>query len=157
MFLELNIENINVAMSSFEQPKLTSKMLYHQNLDLKKKSTLQGLFQILMFSVIKFSPHPVNKNQFNWLIPAWPVATSPNVKQSNDQSDELCFPISDIAEACLFLASDKSRYITGTTLEVAGKPGEIERLLQPQIQILSEVFFLSFITGFDSFMLYQAY
>ena len=33
----LNIENIDVAMSSFEQPKLTSKMLYHQNLDLKKK------------------------------------------------------------------------------------------------------------------------
>ena len=33
----LNIEKIDVTMSSFEQPKLTSKMLYHQNLDLKKK------------------------------------------------------------------------------------------------------------------------
>ena len=32
----LNLENIDVAMSSFEQPKLTS-MLYHQNLDFKKK------------------------------------------------------------------------------------------------------------------------
>ena len=35
--MDLNIENIDIIMSSFEQPKLTSKMLYHQNLDLKKK------------------------------------------------------------------------------------------------------------------------
>ena len=33
----LNIANIDFAMSFFEQPKLTSKMLYHQNFDLKKK------------------------------------------------------------------------------------------------------------------------
>ena len=33
----LNIEEIDVAMSSSKEPKLTSKMLYHQNLDLKKK------------------------------------------------------------------------------------------------------------------------
>ena len=26
----------------------------------------------------------------------------------------------DIAEACLYLASSKSRYVTGTTIEVAG-------------------------------------
>ena len=33
----LNIEKIDVTMSSSEESKLTSKMLYHQKLDLKKK------------------------------------------------------------------------------------------------------------------------
>ena len=28
--------------------------------------------------------------------------------------------VTDIAEACLFLASDKSRYITGASIEVTG-------------------------------------
>ena len=38
----LNIEEIDITMTSSKEPKLTSKMLYHQNLDLKKKIHFKG-------------------------------------------------------------------------------------------------------------------
>ena len=50
----LNIENIDVAMSSFEQPKLTSKMLNHQSLDLNKKIHFNRTF-VVRLSLIKAS------------------------------------------------------------------------------------------------------
>lgn len=45
----------------------------------------------------------------------------------------------EVADACAFLASDDSRYITGISLEVAGKTLDLQHLQKPSFSVCSEL------------------